>query len=93
MGLEDIGRFDVPVDDSHFEEILDCFDDFCNDSDGFFLTEFAVSSEELKQISIWTVLGDYVAVVGMFVDVLELEDVGMFDFFEDRDLVLKHLHV
>jgi hypothetical protein len=47
MGLEDIGRFDVPVDDSHFEEVLDCFYDFCNDSDGFFLTEFAVSSEEL----------------------------------------------
>lgn len=79
------------MDDAHFEEVLDTFDNFCDDGHCFLFAEFPVLSEVLEQISFWAVLGDDVAVGGVFVDVFQLEYVGVAEFFEDGDLVLQHL--
>ena len=89
--LEDVGWLDISMDDSHFEQILGGLDDFADDKDGLLLAQLAIIGHIFKQISMWTIFRDEIAVRGCFVDIFKLDDVGMIEFFQDLYLVVQHL--
>lgn len=89
--LKDIGGFNISVDYSHFEQILGGLYDLADDKDGLLFTQLAIIGHIFKQISMWTIFRDEIAVRGCFVDIFELDYVGVAQFLQNLYLVIEHL--
>jgi len=80
VGFQDVGRFDVPVDNSLSEEILHPLDNLGNDGNGLFLHQFAMPGEVLHEVSFRAELGDKEIVLGIFVHTFKPDGIWMLQF-------------
>ena len=91
LSPQDVGRLDVPVDDSHGHEVLGGLDNIRHDGGSRLLSEPTLLGHVLKQITTFAEFSDKVGVGLGAVDEVEFDDVGVVKVLEDVDLVLEHL--
>lgn len=82
---EDIGNFEVSMDDLFFEEVFEAEEDVPDDGKGFILWEGFHLPEFGLEIAIITELSNDVAISITGKDLIAAKDVGMIEFFEDFD--------
>lgn len=87
---EDICRLNVSMEHSHPQQILDRLYNFSSDSNSLFFAQLAVIGHILKQIPMWAVLSNEVAMGDSPINVFKAYDVGMGDFLEDLYLIIQH---
>ena len=90
---QDIGWFDVSVDDASFVQVMQALQNHFYDGYGFFLVDFLLFLDESVEVSLVAELGYDVGVVLGLVDVVELHDVGTVDDFESFDFLLEEVAV
>lgn len=90
MRFKDIRRFDIPVDNTLFKKKLSPLNNFSYDCNGLFFNQFAMPGEVLHKITLGAKLSDKEVVLGIFVYIFKFYDVGMLQFLQDIDLVVKH---
>lgn len=85
-----VRSFQVPVDDAKLVQLFKSFDDLPNDIEGHFFIDFFVHAEAFK-VSAWAVLHDEIDIVLGVYDLIEFDNVGMFQFLHDCNLVVQRL--
>ena len=91
MRFKYIRRFYIPVNNTLLEKKLRPLNNFRYDCNCLFLNQFAVSGEVLHKIALGAKLSDKKIVLGIFVDIFKFDDVGVRQFLQNVDLVVKHL--
>lgn len=74
---EDVGRFDIPMDDVAIGEVLESLEELTHQGPYFFLRQRTTFLEGFLQAASLTELGDEVAVVGTFEDLHATDHVRM----------------
>lgn len=72
---EDIGEFEISVQDLVVEEVVEPIDDFAENLDGFFLCEVFSFLDVGVEVAVVAVLEDEVVIVGGLLHIVEFDDV------------------
>ncbi len=85
---KDIGRFEIPMDDTVLVDSAISIDDLFEDVEGFEFRDDFFVFEEFRKVTALTKLSNDACVVFGIEDFVELEDVrDIFEKFEDFDLI------
>lgn len=88
---ENIGEFQVSVDDFVFVKMVEAMNQFAHDTDSLILYEIFFLFQIRVKVPIITILQDQVVIVVGFLHIIELDNVGALTAFEDLDFALKQL--
>ena len=88
---EDIGGFEVPVDDGVLVQVLIAADELLDDDNGLGLWQFLALFENVLEAALVAQLLEEVDVVGGLLHVIQLHDVLVLDRLHNLDLVLQRL--
>ena len=91
VGNKYVGWLDIPVDDSVFHEFFYSVEELLDYSDCLVLLHFLIRFDELAQVAVGTVLGDYIGVIGCVEHVYELDDVGVVEGLDNLNFLLQQL--
>jgi hypothetical protein len=83
---EDVGDFEVAMDDVLFRKILKSLEDVPDDGFGLVLVEVSFLAESGLEVALAAEFGDDVAVAVAGEYLVAFEDVGVVQLFEDVDL-------
>lgn len=84
---EDVGGFEVSVNDAPGVDIVVTVDDLVHEGDGFVFGEAAAAGDEFGEVAAVAEFCDDVGVVFGVIDVVNFYDVfAVFEAFEDLDL-------
>lgn len=87
---EDVGRFEVAMEETMFCDMQETHEDLSDEGESFFFRQFVSLFEQVLQISLVAELSDDVAIVSSTENVVALEHVGVVEFLEGFDLTLQH---
>lgn len=80
---EAVLKFEIAMDDSEFVDIFDSTDDLFEDFACFFFSHSFFADDVIKEFSIFHVLHDKEEMFWCLNDLVEVDDVGVSDEFED----------
>lgn len=76
---QNVGQFEVPVDDVKVVDGLEAFDDLAHKIPSFLLRELTPDLEKFLQVPAIAVLHEQVKVVDCLLNVMQLYHIGMLD--------------
>ena len=88
---EDIGQFEIPVQDLVFVEMVETVDALAENFDGLLLGEEPSFFDVGIEIAFVAELEDEVVVIAGFLHIVQFDDVVAFAAFEDFDLAFEEL--
>ena len=88
---ENIGQFQIPVEDLVFVEVMEAVDALAENLDGLFLGEEPPFLDVGIEITFVAELEDEVVVIAGFLHIVQFDDVVAFAALEDFDLALEEL--
>ena len=88
---EDIGQFEIPVEDFVFVEVVETVDALAEDLNGFLLCEEPSFLDIGVEITFVAKLENEIVVIAGFLHIVQFDDVVALTAFEDFDLALEEL--
>lgn len=83
---EDVGRFEVPVEEARLCDDSEPIDDVPENGNGLLLWKLLAFLEEVLEVALVAELRDDVAIVDCAIDIMALDHICVIDFFQCVDL-------